>query len=101
MKRPTLKELGVEIDGAHRFGDSRIAGTGVPTSAIANLFKAGDSIEAIRADYEITREQAEAAIRFEFFRHRFKREFKAAEKECREIWRNWKAKKDKEVDDAG
>lgn len=53
------------IDPRVSFGRPVMTGTGVPTSIVADLFEAGDSIEAIAEDYNCKPEQIAAAIYFE------------------------------------
>ncbi len=53
------------IDPQVSFGRPVIAGTGVPTSIVADLFEAGDSIQAIAEDYNCKPEQIAAAVYFE------------------------------------
>src|ERR1051325_188823 len=47
------------------FGKPVIAGTGLPTRVVAELFKAGDSIPLIAADYGRKEEEIDDAIRYE------------------------------------
>ncbi len=49
-----------------QFGRACIAGTGIPTSIIAERYKAGDSIQQLAADYGQTTGNIEEAVRFEF-----------------------------------
>lgn len=58
----------VVIDPRVAFGRPVLAGTGVTTSAIAERFDAGESIEALAADYGRSLEQIEEAIRCELTR---------------------------------
>ncbi|MGB8698054.1 MAG: DUF433 domain-containing protein [Thermosynechococcaceae cyanobacterium] len=53
------------LDPSIRFGKPVIAGKGVPTDIIAELYNAGDSIEDIADDYDCTPLQITAAIHFE------------------------------------
>ncbi len=53
------------IDPRISFGKPVIAGTGVPTAAILNLYEAGDEIDEIASEFGCTPEQVKAAIRFE------------------------------------
>ncbi len=48
------------------FGRPVISGTGVPTSVIAERWKAGESFESLMDDYGIEKEKIEEAIRCEF-----------------------------------
>lgn len=40
----------------------------IPTEILASRFLAGDSIAALMADYDITNEQVETALRYELVR---------------------------------
>jgi uncharacterized protein (DUF433 family)/transposase-like protein len=53
------------IDPRVSFGRPVMAGTGVPTSIVADLYEAGDSIPAIAEDYNCKPEQIAAAVYFE------------------------------------
>ena len=53
------------IDPRISFGRPVIAGKGVPTAAIADLYEAGDDIEDIADEFDCTADQIKAAIRFE------------------------------------
>ncbi|MGB7414350.1 MAG: DUF433 domain-containing protein [Thermosynechococcaceae cyanobacterium] len=53
------------LDPRVSFGRPVIAGKGVPTIAIANLYEAGESITDIADEYDCTPKQVKAAIRFE------------------------------------
>ena len=53
------------IDPQVSFGRPVLAGTGVPTSVIAERYKAGDSVEALAQDYGRERLDIEEAIRCE------------------------------------
>ncbi len=55
----------VEIDPQRAFGRLIVTGTGIPTAALAERFRGGDSVEALANDYDLSREQIEAAIRWE------------------------------------
>lgn len=58
----------VVIDPLRRFGDPVVRS--VPTEVIAEQVRAGDSIEMIGELYELSRDQVEAAIRYELIRGR-------------------------------
>lgn len=53
------------IDPRISFGKPVIAGKGVPTTSVADLYDAGDEIEAIADEFDCTPEQIKAAIQFE------------------------------------
>lgn len=53
------------IDPRISFGRPTIAGTGIPTDVIVDLFNAGDEVEVIADDYNCNPEQVYAAILFE------------------------------------
>lgn len=55
----------IVIDPRIQFGRPCIAGTGVPTSAIVERFKAGDSVKLLAEDYGRNTSEIEAAIRYE------------------------------------
>ena len=64
---PKGEDIGklLHIDPRISFGRPTIAGTGIPTDVIADLYNAGDEIEAIADDYSCTAPQVYAAIWFE------------------------------------
>ncbi|MBD2067344.1 DUF433 domain-containing protein [Leptolyngbya sp. FACHB-671] len=53
------------LDPSIRFGKPVIAGKGIPTDIIAELYNAGDSIEDIADEYDCTPLQIKTAIQFE------------------------------------
>ena len=53
------------IDQRVSFGRPYVARRGVSTDAIRSQFQAGESIEAIIDDFDLFREEVEAALRFE------------------------------------
>ncbi len=55
----------VVIDPRVSFGRPVLTGTGIPTSAIADRYKAGDSIDLLVDDYGRARQEIEEAIRCE------------------------------------
>lgn len=55
----------IVIDPRIQFGRPCLAGTGVPTAAIAERFLAGESIASLVDDYGVTPELVEQAIRYE------------------------------------
>lgn len=55
----------IVIDPSVSFGRPVLAGTGVPTSAIAERYKAGESVPQLANDYGRSAEEIEEAIRCE------------------------------------
>lgn len=55
----------IVIDPAISFGKPVMVGSGIPTSIVAERYKAGESIEELAADYERSRLDIEEAIRCE------------------------------------
>lgn len=55
----------VMIDPRVQFGRPCITDTGIPTSIIAERFKAGETPEALAADFERPRNEIDEAIRYE------------------------------------
>jgi uncharacterized protein (DUF433 family) len=47
------------------FGRPVLAGTGIPTSEIADRFRAGDTIKHLAQDFSVRRDQIETALRWE------------------------------------
>jgi uncharacterized protein (DUF433 family) len=60
----------VVVDARVAFGKPVITGTGIPTAAVYQLFKAGDDIKDIADEYGRTPEDVEAAVRYESVRAR-------------------------------
>ena len=58
----------VSVDPTVAFGKPVIAGTGIPTAAIYQLFNAGDEIREIAEEYDRDASEIEAAIRYESVR---------------------------------
>jgi uncharacterized protein (DUF433 family) len=58
----------VAVDPTVAFGKPVIAGTGIPTAAIYQLFNAGDEIREIAEEYDRDPSEIEAAIRYESVR---------------------------------
>ena len=52
----------VRISPVIAFGKPVIAGTGVPTHIVAERFYAGESVEALAADYRLSLEEIEEAV---------------------------------------
>lgn len=55
----------VVMDPRVRFGRPVLAGRGVPTDALFERFRAGDSPAELAADYDLTTEEVDEAIRYE------------------------------------
>lgn len=62
---PRGKEEPVVVDPDYGFGLPVVSGSGVRTEIIAERFRAGDSNEEIAYDFGISREEVEAALRYE------------------------------------
>jgi uncharacterized protein (DUF433 family) len=58
----------IVLDARVAFGKPVIAGTGIPTAAVYQLFNAGDNIQDIADEYERHTSEIEAAIRYESVR---------------------------------
>ena len=58
----------IEIDPRVAFGRPVLIGRAVPTSVLADRFKAGDSIEDLAGDFEVTPAAIQEAIRCELDR---------------------------------
>jgi uncharacterized protein (DUF433 family) len=74
-RRPQLRTTGLEeiprtivIDPRVSFGRPVLTGTGVTTQSIAERFDAGESIDALAADYARPRQEIEEALRCELVR---------------------------------
>lgn len=63
--KPSQNIAPIWIDPNISFGRPTIAGTGIPTDVIVDLFNAGDEVEAIADDYSCSPDQIYAAIWFE------------------------------------
>jgi uncharacterized protein (DUF433 family) len=61
--RPDLKM--VVFDPQRKSGLPIITGRSIPTSVVAEQVRAGDAIESIAEAYELSRDEVEAALRFE------------------------------------
>jgi len=62
-KRQLEQAKAIVIDTEISFGKPVLVGTGVPTSAVAERYKAGESVEELAVDYDLTRDKIEEAIR--------------------------------------
>ena len=52
------------MDASVRFGKPCIAGTRVDVATVVGDIAAGQSFEAVQEDYQLTREQVTAALRY-------------------------------------
>jgi len=66
-KRDAEEPRVVVIDPRRSFGRPVLVGTGIPTSIIAERFKAGESFDQLAADYGRERLEIEEAVRCELF----------------------------------
>ena len=57
--------IAVEINPQRAAGRLVLAHTGIPTQALAERFRAGESVDELAGDYAIARVQVEAALRWE------------------------------------
>lgn len=55
----------VEIDPRRSFGRPVVAGTAIPTEALAERFRAGDSVEELARDFRMQPTVVESALRWE------------------------------------
>jgi uncharacterized protein (DUF433 family) len=55
----------IEIDPRRAFGRPVVAGTSVPTEALAERFRAGDSVEDLAKDFRIATPVVQSALRWE------------------------------------
>lgn len=60
---PLAENRAVMVDPLRQFGEPVVRS--VPTAAIGEQFDAGDSVELLADSYELTRDDVEAAIRYE------------------------------------
>ena len=60
---PKLKKL-IKVDPKVRFGKPVIAGTRVPVELVVGKIAGGMEIEAVRGEYDLTREQVMAALQY-------------------------------------
>jgi uncharacterized protein (DUF433 family) len=54
----------ISMDPAIRFGKPCIIGTRIDVATVLGRFAAGDTIEQIQADYQLTREQVMSALAY-------------------------------------
>ena len=52
------------MDAGVRFGKPCIAGTRVDVATVVGAIGAGESFDAVQEDYQLTREQVSAALRY-------------------------------------
>ena len=64
-KRELEEPKAIVIDPEVSFGKPVLVGTGVPTSTVAERYKAGESVDELAADYDLKRDKIEEAIRCE------------------------------------
>jgi uncharacterized protein (DUF433 family) len=55
---------GVSMDPKVRFGKPCIAGTRIDVATVLGALASGDSIEHLISEYQLTREQVSAALRY-------------------------------------
>ena len=55
---------GITMDSEVRFGKPCIKGTRIDVATVLGRFAAGDKIEGIQEDYQLTREQVMAALAY-------------------------------------
>ena len=55
---------GITMDPAVRFGKPCLAGTRVDVATVVGDLAVGESVEAVQAAYQLTREQVLAALRY-------------------------------------
>lgn len=65
LHEPAREPRLVEIDPFRAAGRLVIAKTGIPTEALAERWRAGETIEELAADYDLQKDQIEAALRWE------------------------------------
>lgn len=55
---------GISVDPGVRFGKPCIAGTRMDVATVVAALGAGDTIESVERDYQLTREQVLTALRY-------------------------------------
>jgi len=55
----------VTINPRVGFGRPTVTGTGISTAVLASLVRAGESVDSVAEDYDLSIDQVTAAIRFE------------------------------------
>ncbi len=66
MVRPSAVEVfpGITMDPAVRFGKPCVAGTRVDVATVVGALGAGETVEAVQAAYDLSREQVMNALRY-------------------------------------
>lgn len=65
LRDTPVPESPIALNPRVAFGRPVLAGTGISTAMIASLIRAGDSIESVSGDYELSLDQVRAACAFE------------------------------------
>ena len=55
---------GITMDPGVRFGKPCLAGTRIDVATVVGAIGSGDSVEAVQAAYDLTRDQVLAAVRY-------------------------------------
>ena len=55
---------GISMDSGIRFGKPCLTGTRIDVAAVVGALAAGESIEAVRDAYDVTREQIQSAVTY-------------------------------------
>lgn len=55
---------GISMDSKIRFGKPCIAGTRIDVATVLGALASGDSVEDLVSEYQVTREQISAALRY-------------------------------------
>jgi len=55
---------GISVDSGIRFGKPCLAGTRIDVATIIDALGSGESYESVERDYQVTREQILAALRY-------------------------------------
>lgn len=62
---PRGRDAGVVVDPALGFGLAVVGGSGIRTEILLERFRAGDSVDEIARDFNLSRAEVERALRFE------------------------------------
>jgi uncharacterized protein (DUF433 family) len=65
LRDPVAEPRAVEIDPFRAGGRLVLAGTAIPTEAIAERFRGGETLTALAEDYDLSAELIETALRWE------------------------------------